>query len=166
MIRVLFVCMGNICRSPMAQGVLERRLAEDRIADRVEVDSAGTHHYHGGEPPDARGVKAAARREVVIGHQRARRVRDEDFLEFDLIVAMDSDNERALRKVCPPAYADRIVRITDFAPDLRERDVPDPYYVGEEGFEKVLDMLELCLEGLMDDIHDRLAERETARAKY
>lgn len=159
MIRVLFVCMGNICRSPMAQGVLEHRLHGDRIADRIEVDSAGTHHYHSGESPDPRGVAAAGRRGIAIDHQRARRVRDDDFLEFDLIVAMDSENERALRKVCPPAYASRIVRVTDFAPELRERDIPDPYYVGDDGFEKVLDMLELCLEGLMDELHDRLAER-------
>ena len=145
----------------MAQGVLERRLGEDRIADRVGVDSAGTHHFHGGEPPDPRAVAAASRRGIAIGRQRARRVRDDDFLEFDLILTMDSDNERALRKVCPPAYADRIMCITEFAPDLREREVPDPYYVGEEGFEKVLDMLELCLEGLMDELHDRLDQRST-----
>ena len=94
-------------------------------------------------------------------HQRARPVRDDDFLEFDLIVTMDSDNERALRAVCPPAYGDRLVLATDFAPELREREIPDPYYVGEEGFEKVLDMLELCMEGLMDELHDRLDERNT-----
>ena len=159
MIRVLFVCMGNICRSPMAQGVLEHRLSDDRMADRIEVDSAGTHHYHSGESPDPRAVAAASRRGIAIGHQRARPVRDDDYLDFDLILAMDSDNERTLRKTCPPAYGDRIMRVTEFAPGLRERDVPDPYYVGEEGFEKVLDILELCLEGLMDELHDRLAER-------
>jgi len=166
MIRILFVCMGNICRSPMAQGVLEHRLHDDRIVDRIEVDSAGTHHYHSGASPDPRGVAAAARRGIQIDHQRARPVRDEDFLDFDLILVMDSENERALRKVCPPAYGDRIVRITEFAPELRERDIPDPYYVGEEGFEKVLDMLELCLEGLMDELHDRLTERVVGRAQY
>lgn len=161
MIRVLFVCMGNICRSPMAQGVLEHRLYEEQLQDRVQVDSAGTHHYHTGEPPDRRGVTAAARRGVGIGHQRARPVRDDDFLEFDLILTMDSDNERSLRAACPPAYGDRLMLVTDFAPELREREIPDPYYVGDEGFEKVLDMLELCMEGLMDELRDRLDERNT-----
>lgn len=159
MIRVLFVCMGNICRSPMAQGVLERRLHEEQLADRVVVDSAGTHHYHTGEPPDRRGVAAARRRGIEIGDQRARSVRDDDFMSFDLILAMDADNERKLRAVCPPFYADRIRLVMEFAPELREREVPDPYYVGGEGFEKVLDMLELCMEGLVDELHDRLDPR-------
>ncbi len=159
MIRVLFVCMGNICRSPMAQGVLEQRLYEEQLGDRVQVDSAGTHHYHTGEPPDRRGSAAAARRGIAIGGQRARPVRDNDFLEFDLILAMDSDNERELRAVCPPYYGERVKLVMEFAPDLREREIPDPYYVGEQGFEKVLDMLELCMEGLMDELHDRLDER-------
>ncbi len=156
MIRVLFVCMGNICRSPMAQGVLEQRLNDEQLEDRVQVDSAGTHHYHTGEPPDRRGVAAARRRGVEIGAQRARSVRDDDFMEFDLILAMDSDNEQKLRAICPPYYADRVKLIMDFAPDLRERDIPDPYYVGGKGFEKVLDMLELCMEELMDELRDRL----------
>ncbi|NCF28098.1 MAG: low molecular weight phosphotyrosine protein phosphatase [Gammaproteobacteria bacterium] len=161
MIRVLFVCMGNICRSPMAQGVLEQRLNEERLEDRVQVDSAGTHHYHSGDPPDRRGVAAARQRGVEIGGQRARPVRDTDFQEFDLILAMDSDNEQALRAICPPFYSDRIKPVMDFAPDLREREVPDPYYVGGDGFEKVLDMLELCMEELMDELHDRLGGRDT-----
>ena len=159
MIRVLFVCMGNICRSPMAQGVLEDRLREERVDDRVVVDSAGTHHYHTGEPPDRRGVEAARRRGIEIGHQRARPVRDDDFMNFDLILAMDADNERKLLSICPPFYSDRVRLVMDFAPELREREIPDPYYVGGEGFEKVLDMLELCMEGLMDELHDRLSER-------
>ncbi len=144
----------------MAQGVLEYRLYEEQLEDRVQVDSAGTHHYHTGESPDPRGTAAAARRGVEIRHQRARPVRDNDFLEFDLILAMDSDNERSLRAACPPAYGDRVMLVTDFAPELREREVPDPYYVGEEGFEKVLDMLELCMEGLLDELHDRLDGRD------
>lgn len=156
MIRVLFVCMGNICRSPMAQGVLEHRLYEEQLDDRVAVDSAGTHHYHTGEPPDRRGVSAARARGIDIGQQRARPVRDDDFMNFDLILAMDSENERKLRAVCPPFYADRVRLVMEYAPELREREVPDPYYVGGEGFEKVLDMLELCMEGLMDELHDRL----------
>jgi len=159
MIRVLFVCMGNICRSPLAQGVLERRLKEEQVEDQVDVDSAGTHHYHAGEPPDPRGVAAARSRGVEIGQQRARSVRDDDFLEFDLILAMDADNERRLRAVCPPFYSDRVKLMMDYAPGMREREIPDPYYVGGQGFEKVLDMLELCMEELMDDLHDRLDQQ-------
>ncbi|TFH49453.1 MAG: low molecular weight phosphotyrosine protein phosphatase [Lysobacterales bacterium] len=159
MIRVLFVCMGNICRSPMAQGVLERRLKEEQLEDQVEVDSAATHHYHAGEPPDRRGVAAARNRGIEIGGQRARPVRDNDFLEFDLILAMDVDNERSLRAICPPFYADRVRLVMDYAPGMREREVPDPYYVGGQGFEKVLDMLELCMEELVDELHDRLNDR-------
>lgn len=159
MIRVLFVCMGNICRSPMAQGVLEHRLYEEQLDDHVAVDSAGTHHYHTGEPPDRRGVAAAGRRGIDIAGQRARPVRDDDFMNFDLILAMDSDNERNLRGICPPFYADRVRLVMEFAPELREHEIPDPYYVGGEGFEKVLDMLELCMEGLMDELHDRMDRR-------
>lgn len=160
MIRVLFVCMGNICRSPMAQGVLERRLNEEQLEDQVQVDSAGTHHYHGGEPPDRRGVAAARNRGIEIAGQRARPVRDDDFSEFDLILAMDSDNERHLRAICPSFYGDRVKLIMDYAPGMREREIPDPYYVGGQGFEKVLDMLELCMEELMDELHDRLNNRD------
>lgn len=144
----------------MAQGVLESRLYEEQLEHHVSVDSAGTHHYHTGEPPDRRGIAASRRRGIDIGHQRARPVRDDDFMNFDLILAMDSDNERKLRSVCPPFYGDRVRLVMEFAPELREREVPDPYYVGEEGFEKVLDMLELCMEGLMDELRDRLDERD------
>jgi protein-tyrosine phosphatase len=159
MIRVLFVCMGNICRSPMAQGVLEQRLNDEQLEDRVQVDSAGTHHYHTGESPDRRGVAAARRRGVEIGGQRARPVCDDDFMEFDLILAMDSDNEQNLRAMCPPHYADRVKLVMDFAPDLREREIPDPYYVGGEGFERVLDMLEGCMGELVDELRDLLGQR-------
>ncbi len=162
MIRVLFVCMGNICRSPMAQGVLEKRLDEEQLQDRIQVDSAATHHYHSGDAPDRRGVAAARRRGIDISAQRARRVRDSDFEEFDLILAMDSDNERTLRGICPPFFSDRVKLVLEFAPNLREREVPDPYYVGGEGFEKVLDMLDLCMEELIDELHDRLARRDAA----
>ena len=142
----------------MAQGVLEQRLRQEQLDEHVEVDSAGTHHYHSGEPPDRRGVEAARSRGIEIGQQRARPVRDDDFLEFDLILAMDAENEKALRAVCPPYYASRVRRMMDYAPAMRERDIPDPYYVGGQGFEKVLDMLELCMEELVDELRDRLDE--------
>jgi len=159
MIRVLFVCMGNICRSPLAQGVLEQRLSEEQLEDGVVVDSAGTYHYHAGDAPDPRGVAAARNRGIDISGQRARAVRDDDFVEFDLILAMDADNERELRAICPPFYSDRVKLVMDYAPAMREREIPDPYYGGGQGFEKVLDMLELCMEELVDELHDRLAER-------
>ena len=161
MIRVLFVCMGNICRSPMAQGVLENRLHQTQLADRVQVDSAGTHRYHTGASPDPRGVAAAGRRGIDIASQRARPVQGEDFMEFDLILAMDADNEAALQAQCPPAYAQRVRLITEFAPQLREREVPDPYYGAHDGFEKVLDMLELCMHGVVDELHARLGVRNS-----
>jgi protein-tyrosine phosphatase len=153
--------MGNICRSPMAQGVLENRLHQARLADRVQVDSAGTHRYHTGESPDPRGVAAASRRGIDIASQRARPVQGEDFMEFDLILAMDADNERALQTQCPSAYGERVRLVTEFAPQLREREVPDPYYGGHDGFEKVLDMLELCMHGVVDELHARLGVRNT-----
>ena len=161
MIRVLFVCMGNICRSPMAQGVLEQRIHEERLQDRVQVDSAATHQFHTGESPDRRGVAAARRRGIEIGGQRARTVCSADFEDFDLILAMDAENERELRGICPPDYSDRLKLVLEFAPDLREREVPDPYYAGRQGFEKVLDMLDLCMQELMDELHDRLGQRHT-----
>jgi protein-tyrosine phosphatase len=164
MIRVLFVCMGNICRSPMAQGVLENRLQQVQLEDRIQVDSAGTHRYHTGESPDPRGVAAASRRGIDIRGQRARGVRGDDFMAFDLILAMDTENERALRAQCPPAYGERVRLVTDFAPQLREREVPDPYYGGHDGFEKVLDMLELCMHGVVDELNARLGARNTTTA--
>ncbi len=161
MIRILFVCMGNICRSPMAQGVLENRLKEQRIQNRVEVDSAATHQYHTGASPDARGVAAAGRRGIDISRQRARPVRGDDFLDFDLILAMDADNERALRELCPAEHHGRVRRITEFAPQLRGDEIPDPYYGGHDGFEEVLDMLEMCMHGVVDELHARLDVRNT-----
>lgn len=159
MIRVLFVCMGNICRSPLAQGVLESRLREEQLLDDVLVDSAGTHAYHSGEAPDRRGIAAARERGIDISGQRARPVRDRDFQEFDLIIAMDEDNRSRLESICPQGHLDKLQMMLDFAPELREREVPDPYYGGEQGFEKVLDMLELCMEALVDVLHEQLVTR-------
>jgi len=160
MIRVLFVCMGNICRSPLAQGVLEHRLRDEGVHDRIWVDSAGTHAYHVGEAPDRRAVDAARRRGIEIAAQRARRVRDTDFAHFDLVVAMDMQNRRELEAICPPFERHKLRSMLDFAPGLREREVPDPYFGGEDGFEKVIDMLELAVEGLLDEIRDSRPRRE------
>lgn len=149
---VLFVCMGNICRSPTAQGVFEQKAASRGLGDRIHVDSAGTHAYHVGEPPDSRSSAAARRRGIDLSSQRARRVSDEDFASFDLVVAMDSDNLAALRARCPDALADRLHLMLSFASDLDVRDVPDPYYGGESGFEQVLDLVEKASDGLLEQI--------------
>jgi protein-tyrosine phosphatase len=155
-IRVLFVCMGNICRSPTGQGVFERLVAESGLAGHVEVDSAGTHAYHVGEPPDRRAAAAASRRGVDLSRQRARRVSGEDFEYFDYVLAMDSDNLEDLAELCPELHVDKLYRLLDFAPALNEQDVPDPYYGGAQGFEYVLDLVEAGAEGLLLDIRKRL----------
>ena len=140
----------------MAQGVLEQRLREEGMADEVAVDSAGTHAYHRGEPPDPRAIAAARARGLDITTLRARPFRDDDYLEFDLILAMDEDNHARLERACPPRQRHKLHLALDFAPELTEREVPDPYYGAGDGFEKVLDMLELSMEGLVDELSDRL----------
>ena len=148
--------MGNICRSPSAEGVL-RRVLQLRAPDLdIEVDSAGTHDYHIGEPPDHRAIAAAARRGIDLSGQRARRIEARDFTTFDLIVAMDEQNASELRRRFA-ADADRagqaaIRLMMDYAPESGRRSVPDPYYGGVEGFEEVLDLLEEAAEGLLREI--------------
>lgn len=159
MTRVLFVCLGNICRSPTAQGVFERLVAEAGWQDRIEVDSAGTHAYHAGEPPDERAQMEAARRGVDLSGQRARAVTETDFAEFDYILAMDSSNLNILQSRCPAAYRDRLARLLDFAPHLGETDVPDPYYGGQQGFSRVLDLVEAAAAGLLEHLQKRGVER-------
>ena len=141
-ISILFVCMGNICRSPTAAGVFEKLLGERAPELVVEVDSAGTHAYHVGEAPDARARRAAERRGVDLSGQRARRVSVEDFERFDFVVAMDQLNRTVLMELCPPEYQGRIYLFLEFAPQLGRSDVPDPYYGGSNGFEHVLDLVE------------------------
>jgi len=149
-ISVLFVCMGNICRSPTAQGVFESRLSQRNLSVAVQVDSAGTHAYHVGEPPDARSQAAALKRGVDLSSQRARAVSADDFHAFDLIVAMDQANLQALREHCPDALADRLHLMLDFHPNAVGEDVPDPYYGGDAGFERVLDLTERAADGLLE----------------
>jgi protein-tyrosine phosphatase len=153
---VLFVCMGNICRSPTAEGVFRKCLAEQRPAARVHIDSAGTHAYHIGEPPDPRSQRAALIRGIDLSGLRARRVIVEDFNRFDLVVPMDRLNEATLRELCPVEHADRIRLLLDFAPQLERKDVPDPYYGGSNGFEAVLDMVEEAADGLLKHVSREL----------
>ncbi len=155
MTRILMVCLGNICRSPLAQGVMEQRLRKSGLFHSVTVDSAGTQGYHLGESPDPRAVEAAARRGYDLSGQRARRVRDGDFQSFDYILAMDQDNLQQLVARCPGAEVDRLKLLLDFAPGPDGEEVPDPYYGGEDGFERALDLIEAAVDGLILEIKSR-----------
>jgi len=155
MTKVLFVCMGNICRSPTAQGVFRKMVAEAGLESSVRVESAGTHSYHVGEPPDARAVQAAKRRGVEIGDLRARQVTAEDFREFDLILAMDWENLALLQQQCPRAYKHKLHLLMRYAGEHDAATVPDPYYGGPEGFNTVLDYVEDACQGLIEVVRKR-----------
>ena len=147
--RVLMVCMGNICRSPTAQGVLEKMAADAGWQARIVVDSAGTHGDHIGAPPDARAQQHAARRGYDLSGQRARRLRRQDFDDFDAVLVMDAANERAAAALCPPAQRHKLRRLSTYCTRQRASDVPDPYYGGGAGFEGVLDLIEDACAGLL-----------------
>jgi len=151
-VRVLFVCMGNICRSPTAHGVFEALVERKGLAERIEVDSAGTHAYHVGKSPDRRSWETAQKRGLEIGHQRARKAEGSDFVQYDYILAMDHDNYQELCLICPQGLEGKLQLLMDYAPGLKMREVPDPYYGGPHGFEKVFDMVEVAAEGLLMDI--------------
>ena len=159
MVRVLFVCLGNICRSPLAQGVFEDVLRREGLEDEVFVDSAGTGSWHIGSPPDDRAQRSAFARGLDLSAQRARRISSDDCEEFDYVLTMDEQNYRTVASLC----RDRaVVRpFLDFAPHSPVREVPDPYGNGSDAFEHVLDLVEEASEGLLDDIRDRhLEERD------
>ncbi|MDR0276044.1 MAG: low molecular weight phosphotyrosine protein phosphatase [Burkholderiaceae bacterium] len=143
------VCMGNICRSPTAQGVLEKMAADAGLSGRVRVDSAGTYDGHAGAPPDERAQEHAARRGYDLSGQRARPLRSRDFADFDLVLVMDEINERAARVLCPPAQRHKLRRLTDFCVHATTREVPDPYSGGSAGFERALDLIEDACAGLL-----------------
>ncbi len=153
--RVLLVCMGNICRSPTAEGVLRERLRQRHDADRVELDSAGTHGFHIGKAPDPRAQEAARRRGIDISDLRARQVDWSDYEVFDLILAMDAANAEILQADCPPEHAEKIGMFLDYAAGRSEREVPDPYFGGERGFEYVLDLIQEASDGLIDALRRR-----------
>ncbi|MGH6660174.1 MAG: low molecular weight protein-tyrosine-phosphatase [Rhodospirillales bacterium] len=155
MVKVLFVCLGNICRSPTAEGVFRKLVEEHGLAEKIAVDSAGTGGWHVGEPPDDRAVKAAKRRGVDLSGIRARQAKRGDFKHFDYVVAMDVENLRSLSLICPEGEQHRLHLFLDFAPDLGQRDVPDPFYGGGAGFEAVLDMIERAAEGLLAHIREK-----------
>jgi len=151
-VKVLFVCMGNICRSPTAEGVFREYVRAHAPDFELEIDSAGTHDYHVGEPPDARSVRAAARRGLDLSALRARQVCDEDFERFDLIVAMDRANQATLLDRSAPRHHPRIRRLLEFAKVEGLDDVPDPYYGGGAGFDRVLDLIETAAPGLLSEL--------------
>lgn len=152
MIKVLFVCMGNICRSPTAQGAFEKVVKDAGLEKKILIDSAGTHAYHVGESPDTRSQMAAKKRNLDLSKQQARKVSLTDFEEFDYILAMDSDNYSSLRIRCPQEYLYKIQLFMDYAPENGFKEVPDPYYGGEKGFELVLDLTMSASKGLLETI--------------
>ncbi|BAE49673.1 low molecular weight protein-tyrosine-phosphatase [Paramagnetospirillum magneticum] len=156
MVKVLFVCTGNICRSPTADGVFRALVAAEGLAERIGVDSAGTHAYHVGEPPDSRSAEAARRRGYELQDLRARQLKKSDFEEFDLLLAMDRGHLDLMARACPPERRDRLALFLSFAPQLGLKDVPDPYYGQGGGFERVLDMIEAGSAGLLAHIRERM----------
>lgn len=154
--RVLFVCTGNICRSPTAEGVLRRAAVQAGLAAAIEVDSAGTHGYHVGEAPDARSVAAAAKRGIDIAGLKARRVTEADFEAFDLILAMDHGHLNHLRAMRRAHHKAEVRLFLDYHAEQRHRDVPDPYYGERRDFELVLDLVEAASDGLLATLRAKL----------
>ncbi|UOA06903.1 low molecular weight protein-tyrosine-phosphatase [Methylobacter sp. S3L5C] len=148
-IKVLFVCMGNICRSPTAEGVFAKQLKEQNLENYFVIDSAGTHAHHIAESPDFRAQQAALGRGIELAHLRARKVIMGDFEDFDFLLVMDDDNHAALMNACPDEYKGKISYFLDFAPQLTTREVPDPYFGGKYGFEHVLDLTEAASAGFL-----------------
>lgn len=148
-LRILLVCMGNICRSPLAEAIA-REVAEERgLGGLVEFDSAGTHGYHVGEPPDERARQVGAKRGYRLDHLRARKVTEEDFSRFDLVLAADRQNLEFLQRICPEEYSGKVRLLMSLAPESDVPEVPDPYYGSVEGFERVADLCEAATEGIL-----------------
>ena len=153
---VLMVCMGNICRSPTAEGVFRHLVREAGLEKRIHIDSAGTHGYHIGAPPDERSCYHASLRGYDLSQLRARRVKQADFAQFDLICCMDWENLEALQETCPPEHRHKLKRLMEFAPAGLSDVVADPYYGGRQGFETVLDHVEAACAGLLEHISRQL----------
>lgn len=159
--RVLFVCMGNICRSPTAEGVFRKLAEEAGLLGALDIDSAGTLAAHAGEPPDTRTCQAAAARGFDLGQQRARQVQPADFERFDHILAMDEDNLQVLEQRCPPAHRHKLRLFLDGA-GVADTAVPDPYYGGKDGFERVLDLVDAGARALLARLQPDLSARRPA----
>jgi protein-tyrosine phosphatase len=155
LVNVLFVCLGNICRSPTAEGVFKALVEREGLSDQVSVDSAGVGSWHIGSPPDSRAQATARKRGIDLSNQRARQAKAHDFERFDYVIAMDSQNHGDLARMCPKGGEDRLYKFLQFAPQLGLSDVPDPYYGGDGGFDGVLDLIEAASAGLLDDIRTK-----------
>jgi protein-tyrosine phosphatase len=153
-VSVLFVCMGNICRSPTAHAVFRQQVLEAGLSDLIEIDSAGTHGYHVGDPADARATATACQRGIEMRDLRARQVSTADFMQFDYVVAMDHENLRLLKASCPREEQQRLSLMLDWTTGWGD-EVPDPYYGGEAGFENVFDMLTAACRGLLSSVTSR-----------
>ncbi|HUW75043.1 MAG TPA: low molecular weight protein-tyrosine-phosphatase [Gallionella sp.] len=153
--KVLFVCMGNICRSPTAEAVFRHYVESAGMSADIFIDSAGTHDYHIGDKPDARAQHAARQRGYDMSELRGRQVGGDDFRHFDYVLAMDSANLAILQQIAPPDSNTRARLLLEFSRHHRERDVPDPYYGGADGFERVLDMVEDAAQGLLEEIRQK-----------
>lgn len=153
---VLFVCMGNICRSPTAEGVFRDLVIKQGLGSIIEIDSAGTHAYHEGEEADPRSQKAALERGIDLRDLRARRLVEADFEHFDYVLVMDEKNHASALKRCPDNHRQKLRYFLEFAPHLNNSNVPDPYYGGKFGFERVLDMVEEASVGLLEEIRTTL----------
>ena len=151
-VSVLFICMGNICRSPTAEGVFRKMVNSSSMQNSIAIDSAGTHAYHIGQPPDERAMRSAFQRGYDLSNQRARRVTTEDFGQFHYVLAMDRSNYHDLLQMSPPEHQDRISLFLDYHPDPAYIDVPDPYYGGGSGFEEVLDLVETASDHLLQKV--------------
>ncbi len=154
---VLFVCMGNACRSPTTQGVFRQKVIEQGLLSQVTVDSAGTHNYHPDSPPDERSQVHAAKRCYDLSDLRARQIEDEDFERYDLILVVDWNNLAPVKDVCPPKYQVKVRRLTEFCIQHDSPVVPDPYYGGSHEFDHVLDLVEDTCKGLIKYVKQKVA---------
>ncbi len=153
-VKILFVCFGNICRSPTAAGVFKKIVKEEGLDDHIEVDSAGTSGYHIGDSADPRSIDAATKRGIDITDHRGRRVEEADFDKYHYIIAMDNENYSNLATLCTAGNWGKLKMFLDYSNEFEGREVPDPYYGGETGFEVVLDMVESASKGLIKEIKD------------
>jgi len=163
MIKVLFVCMGNICRSPMAEGMFRHAIKEAGLENQVHIDSAGTHSYHVGSPPDPRAQQAIRKRGIDISGQRSRQVTEQDLAEYDYILVMDGANHNHLIRRASAAHKSKIRRLLSFSKKYPNLDVPDPYYGGNEGFEENLDMIHDAVQNLVREISQDAQPQRTVR---
>ncbi len=150
--KILFVCMGNICRSPSAEGILVNKVKTESIDKKFIIDSCGTHGYHEGQGPDPRSIEVALLRGIDIRHQVARRIEAKDFEFFDLILPMDNNNLELLKNISDPIYHHKILLFLEFSQQSDYIEVPDPYYGGDSGFDLVLDLLDEAAEGLINHL--------------